>query len=158
MSERKLTAREDRAWRGFHRMRMELIAHLARDLSRDSGLTEADYAVLVNVAEAPGRRIRSRDLCHALSWERSRLSHQIARMEARGTVRREPCEFDARGFDVVLTDAGRAAIKAATPNHLASVRHCFADVLTPEQLDTLGDIADAIATHLAAEHEAHSTD
>ena len=96
--------------------------------------------------------MRAHDLSRFLEWERSRLSHQIARMEARGTVRREACPDDARGFDVLLTDAGLAAIRGATPGHLPVVRHCFADVLTPEQLDTVGDIAEAITHHLAIEH------
>jgi DNA-binding MarR family transcriptional regulator len=147
-----LDEREMRAWRGFHRLRAELVAHLSRELARDSGLTEADYAVLVEVSEAPGHRVRSRDLARALRWDRSRISHQLGRMEARGTVRRESCAEDGRSFNVVLTDAGMAAIEAAAPAHAAAVRHCFADVLTPEQLDTLGDIAEAITTHLASEH------
>jgi DNA-binding MarR family transcriptional regulator len=152
MAPRPLTRRENRAWRGFHHMRNQLTAHLARQLAGQSGLTEADYAVLVEVSEAPGRRIRSRDLGRKLGWERSRLSHQIARMEARGRVERAPCESDARGFDVVLTDAGLAAIEAAYPAHLATVRHCFADLLTREQLDSLAEIAETIADHLGAEH------
>lgn len=147
-----LDEREMRAWRGFTRLRAELVAHLARELARDSGLTEADYAVLVEVSEAPGRRMRSRDLARALRWDRSRISHQLGRMEARGTVRRESCAEDGRSFNVVLTDAGMAAIEAAAPAHVAAVRHCFTDVLTPEQLDALGDIAEAVTAHLATEH------
>jgi DNA-binding MarR family transcriptional regulator len=147
-----LEERESRAWRGYQRIRAELSAHLARQLSRDNGLSEADYAVLVAVSEAPGRRVRWRDLCRELGWEPSRLSHQIRRMETRCMVGREPCARDGRGFDVVLTDAGLAAIEEAAPRHLAAVRHCFADVLSLEQLDTLGDIADAITSHLASEH------
>ena len=144
--------RENRAWRGFQRLRTDLGAHLARQLAQECGLTEADYAVLVAVSEAPDQRIRSRDLCQTLRWERSRLSHQIARMEARGSVRRAPCEADARGFDVLLTDAGRAAIEAAAPIHLAAVRHCFVDLLTPQQLDVLGEIATTVTGHIAAQH------
>jgi DNA-binding MarR family transcriptional regulator len=87
-----------------------------------------------------------------LGWDRSRLSHQIARMETRGTVRRKSCSGDARGFDVVLTPAGQAAIEAAAPLHLQAVRHCFADLLTPAQLDALAEIADTVTAHLAAEH------
>jgi DNA-binding MarR family transcriptional regulator len=147
-----LDEREMRAWRGFHRLRAELVAHLARELARDSGLTEADYAVLVEVSDAPGRRMRSRDLARALRWDRSRISHQLGRMEARGTVRRESCAEDGRSFNVVLTDAGMTAIQAAAPAHVAAVRHCFTDILTPEELDTFGDIAEAITTHLATEH------
>ncbi len=152
MKPRWLNNREARAWHGFQHMRAQLTAHLARQLAQDSGLTEADYAVLVNVSEAPGRRMRSRDLGKALGWQRSRLSHQIARMEVRGTVERAPCDDDARGFDIVLTDDGLAAIEAAAPRHLAVVRHCFIDLLTREQLDTLADIADVVTGHLAAEH------
>ncbi len=83
---------------------------------------------------------------------RSQFSHQIARMEARGTVERAPCAGDRRGFDAVLTETGRAAIEVAAPKHLFAVRHYFADLLTAEQLDALGDIAEAITSHLAAEH------
>ena len=133
-------------------MRAELTAHLARELARESGLSEAEYGVLVEVSEAPGRRMRSRDLGSRLGWERSRLSHQIARMETRGTVHRAPCADDARGFDVMLTDAGLAAVESAAPAHLAAVRHCFADLLTREQLDTLGDIAETITDRLANQH------
>ncbi len=73
-------------------------------------------------------------------------------MEARGTVERVPCERDARGYDVVLTPAGLAAIEGAAPLHLKAVRHCFAEILTREQLGVLGDIADAITRLLAVEH------
>ena len=147
-----LDEREARAWQGFQRMRSELNGHLARQLERECGLTEADYAVLVVVSEAGGQRIRSRELCRALSWERSRLSHQIARMESRGTVERASCDGDARGFDVVLTKAGLDAIKTAAPLHLAWLRHCFMDILSPKQLDALADIAQAVTNHLADEH------
>ena len=133
-------------------MRAELTAHLAKELSRESGLSEADYAILVALSEAPDRRMRWRDLCRVLQWDRSRLSHQISRMEERGTVKRLPCKDDARGYDIVLTKSGFAAIDGAAPAHLAAVRHCFADLLTPEQLDTLGDIADVVHAHLEAEH------
>ena len=152
MEPRWLDEREERAWRGFQRMRTGLTAHLARELTRANGLTEAEYAVLVTVSEAPGHRIRSRDLGQALSWDRSRLSHQITRMQDRGTIKRESCPGDARGFDVILTPAGLDAIEAAAPLHLASVRHCFADLLTPQQLDALAGIAGTVTAHLAAEH------
>lgn len=147
-----LDERESRAWRGFNRLRADLIGDLSRRLGEECGLSWADYEVLVRVSEAPGRRIRARDLGRSLGWERARLSRQIARMQVRGTVERVRCEGDARGLDVVLTDAGLAAIKAAAPRHLAAVRHCFADLLTPQQLDALGDIAETVTNHLATEH------
>jgi DNA-binding MarR family transcriptional regulator len=156
MAPQWLDEREARAWRGFHYLRAELTSHLAGQLSRATGLSEAEYAVLVQLSEVEGQRIRSRDLGRRLGWERSRLSHQIARMEARGTVERANCVHDARGFDVALTQQGRAAIEAAAPLHLEEVRHCFIDLLTPEQLDVLGDIADVVVAHLEAEHDVSS--
>jgi len=152
MEPRWLNERENRAWRGFVSLRRELNARLARQLVNECGITDAEYVVLVHVSEAPARRIRSRELGRALGWERSRLSHQIARMEGRGTVTRLPCDGDARGFDVLITTAGLAAIEAAAPIHLTGVRDCFIDLLTEEQLDVLGDIAERITAHLANEH------
>lgn len=152
MTQRSLDPLQDRAWRAFHRLRTQLVAHLARQLSADCGLTEADYAVLVALSESPSHRLRSRELCRVLGWERSRLSRQISRMEGRGTVEREPCEYDARGFDVILTRDGLASIRGAAPQHLADVQHCFADVLSRQQLEALIGISDAINEHLEHEH------
>lgn len=147
-----LSEHEQRAWRAFHQLRTALPAHLARELNRDCSLSESEYAILVAVSEAPGGRIRSRDLCRALGWERSRLSHQIGRMEARGTVERAESVGDARGFDVVLTEQGGAVIASAAQLHLTSVRHCFIDLLTPEQLSALIEITETVTTHLTTEH------
>ena len=147
-----LSEEEEKAWRGFVALRIGLVGHLARQLAQDSGITEAEFEVLVVVSEAPGQRVRSRDLGKALNWERSRLSHQITRMEERGMVAREQCENDARGFDVVLTKAGLKAIQAAAPKHLEAVRHCFIDLLSPAQMKALANIADVVGEHLEAEH------
>lgn len=152
MGARWLDAREDRAWRGFHRLRAELLGHLSRQMANTCDLSVAEYEILVVVSEAPGRRIRARDLCRQLQWERSRLSHQISRMEARDLLARDRCATDARGFDVTLTDHGLATIEAAAPLHLEAVRHCFADLLTPEQLDALAEISAVICRHLVDEH------
>ena len=147
-----LSEEEEKAWRGFVALRIGLVGHLARQLAQDSGITEAEFEVLVVVSEAPGQRIRSRDLGKVLNWERSRLSHQITRMEERGMVAREQCENDARGFDVVLTKAGLKAIQAAAPKHLEAVRHCFIDLLSPAQMKTLTSISERVAEHLKEEH------
>ncbi len=147
-----LSKEEEKAWRGFVALRIGLVGHLARQLAQDSGITEAEFEVLVVVSEAPGQRIRSRDLGKALNWERSRLSHQITRMEERGMVAREQCENDARGFDVLLTKVGLKAIQAAAPAHLEGVRHCFIDLLTPAQMKTLSSIAEVVTEHLKKEH------
>jgi len=152
MEPKWLSGDEEKAWRGFVALRIGLVGYLARQLAQECGITEAEFEVLVVVSEAPGQRIRSRELGKALNWERSRLSHQIARMEERGMVAREQCENDARGFDVLLTKVGLKAIQAAAPKHLEAVRHCFIDLLTPAQMKALANIADVVGEHLATEH------
>ena len=147
-----LDERQEHAWRAFHAMRIHLLGHLARRLAAQSGLSEPEYEVLVKLSESPGHRMRSRDLGHALQWQRSRLSHQLDRMEKRGLLTREPCPTDARGCVAVLTDTGLESIDKAAKLHVADVRHCFAEVLTPKQLDGLTAAARAITQHLDAEH------
>ena len=152
MQQERLNERETRAWIGFQRMRIEVNEVLARRLARDFGLTEAEFVVLLRLSRIPERRQRARDLAAELHWERSRLSRQVSRMETRGTVRRAPSEGDARGYDVVLTDAGLAVFQAAWPVWVEGIRHCFADVLSAEQLDALAGIAETIEGHYNARH------
>ena len=140
---------EERAWRGYLRMRTLLTAQIGRDLADDSGLSDPDYTVLSNLSEAEGHRWRLNELAARMLWSKSRLSHQIARMQERGLVAREDCVTDGRGAFVVLTTNGLRAIKAAAPPHVASVRRHFVDLLTPDEIDTLATIANKVVDHLS---------
>jgi DNA-binding MarR family transcriptional regulator len=142
---------EARAWRGYMRMRTLLHAQIVRDLAREAGLSGPDYDVLSNVSEAEGHRSRLGDLAARMAWSRSRLSHQITRMEQRGLVTREDCVSDGRGAFVALTDAGLRAIEAAAPGHVASVRRHFIDLLSAEQLEALAEITETVVRRLAGE-------
>ncbi len=135
---------ETRAWRGFLRLHQVLRAELERELTRDAGLSLADYEVLVALSEADRRRLRMWALADILQWSRSRLSHQVARMQNRGLVRREDCLTDARGAYATLTSAGLAAIEAAAPGHLEGVRRHLLDQLSPEQIRALAEISEAV--------------
>ena len=145
---RWLTPSEDRAWRAWLAMTERLRAQIARDLLVDSGLSDADYMVLVHLSEAEGRRVRMNDLAARLNWSKSRLSHQLARMQARGLVQREECPSDARGAFAVLGAGGLAEIERAAPKHVASVRRHLIDVLDAEQLSQLSAIAELVVGHL----------
>jgi DNA-binding MarR family transcriptional regulator len=150
MSEpRWLDGAEDRAWRGYMRMRTLLHARILRDLAREAGLSGPDYDVLSHLSESAGRRSRLGELAARMAWSRSRLSHHITRMEQRGLVTREDCAVDGRGAFVVLTDAGFRVVEAAAPGHVASVRRNFVDLLSREQLDALTRITDTVVGHLA---------
>jgi DNA-binding MarR family transcriptional regulator len=147
-----LQANEALAWRGLHRIRQELMGHLGRNLMAKCGLSASEYELLVVLTEAPQRRMRFRDLCVRVGWDRSRLSRQLQRMEKRGFLTREDCPGDGRGVDVAVTPAGLSAIEAAAPIQLEAVRHCFVDVLTDQQLATFAEIAAAISAHFAVAH------
>jgi len=125
-----------------------LNAQVNRDLARDSGLSEPDYDVLSNLAEAPDQRGRLSELAARMLWSQSRLSHHISRMEQRGLVTREDCETDARGSVVVLTKQGQRTLEKAAPQHVESVRKHIIDQLSPDQIKALGDIAETVVGHL----------
>ena len=146
---RWLNANEARAWRGYLRMNTLLNAELARQLLADSGLSAADYDVLVILSETSDHRLRMRELGAQLLWEKSRLSHHITRMQGRGLVRREDCPSDARGAFVVITPQGLQAITDAAPAHVANVRRSFFDHLSSEEITMLGDLTHRIVGQLS---------
>lgn len=135
---------EHDAWRGWVEVGSRLDERLNRQLQRDSGLSSADYEVLVNLSEAEQGRLRSFQLGALIRWEKSRLSHHLTRMEKRGLIAREECPTDGRGAYVVLTPTGRSAIETAAPLHVEEVRRSFVDLLSEEQLQQLADITDVV--------------
>jgi DNA-binding MarR family transcriptional regulator len=145
---RWLNPHEQRAWRGYRRMRALLDLRLARDLMRDSGLSEADYDVLSTLGETDGHRMRLTELAAHMLWSKSRLSHHIGRMAQRGLVTREPCDDDGRGSVVALTASGREAIEAAAPRHVESVRRNFVDLIEPAELAALDALTERVVARL----------
>jgi DNA-binding MarR family transcriptional regulator len=139
---------EQRAWRTYLQMSSLLPAALNRQLQQDCGLTLPEYEVLVQLSEAPERRLRPFQVCEALNWEQSRLSHQLTRMERRGLVLRRECTADGRGAFVELTVAGADAITAAAPRHVATVRGLVFDRLSGAQRATFEQACAAIVTAL----------
>jgi DNA-binding MarR family transcriptional regulator len=128
-----LSAAQLRAWRAFMSVQMRMNFEMNRQLQGDSDLSLADYHVLNALAEAPGGRLQVSDLAALIGWERSRASHQLRRLCERGLAERVPSGADGRATDAILTKAGRAAIDAAAPSHVALVRRLFFDPL-PEEL------------------------
>jgi DNA-binding MarR family transcriptional regulator len=141
---------EQRAWRGYLAMHAQLANRLHRQLQADSGLSLPDFDVLVALTDREGDRARVGELAATLQWEKSRLSHHLARMQRRGLVAREDCPGDARGAFIVLTDTGRAAIEQAAPAHVATVRDLVFDQLSGEQVAALATITDRVLHRLQA--------
>jgi DNA-binding MarR family transcriptional regulator len=152
-----LNAREGRAWGAYIHAHDQIEVHLNRRL-QESGLSGADYSVLAALSALDGDRMAAHALCKVLGWEKSRLSHQLRRMEKDGLINREPNPADARSTLVCLLSAGRAAIEKAAPGHVADVRRNFIDLLTPDELDTLADLNERILHHLATNYDSPAVD
>jgi DNA-binding MarR family transcriptional regulator len=131
--------------------RHQLSVRLNRHLLQDSGMTGADYTVLSVLSEHPTGRMAAQELGTLLQWEKSRLSHQIRRMEQLGLIVREPNPADARSVIVSLQPAGRRIIEDAAPQHVYNVRQHFIDLFTPAELDTFADLNERVLRHLAEE-------
>ncbi|HWR84491.1 MAG TPA: MarR family winged helix-turn-helix transcriptional regulator [Rhodoglobus sp.] len=153
-----LTERERDIWVTFNLMRSQLDLTLERRLHADSGLSTPDYDVLATLLREPDRMMRSGRLAEFMGWEKSRLSHQLKRMEQRGLITRRECGDDARGVWVVATPDGVRVALAATRDRTAALREHFLDVLDDEQLAALraisGKVLDRINPSVCTEEPA----
>lgn len=127
---------------------MQLSDRLGRELQEMHGLTHCEYQIMVRLSEVPGERMRMSELAELTLLSRSRLSHQIDRMERAGLVRRENCEEDRRGAYAALTAAGREQLERAAPDHVDSVRRHFIEQMTSREFESLGQACEKVAIHL----------
>ncbi|MDH6143325.1 MULTISPECIES: MarR family winged helix-turn-helix transcriptional regulator [Kitasatospora] len=142
-----LTAREQRFWRAHLEVSKLLEYQLGRELAQYD-LAINDYEILVVLSESPDRRMRMTDLAAATLQSKSRLSHQITRMENAGLVLRQECPGDRRGLYAHLTEQGWQTLRKAAPDHVRSVRAHFIDRLDDDQLDATYQALAPIAEHL----------
>ncbi|GAA4114642.1 MULTISPECIES: MarR family transcriptional regulator [Streptomyces] len=138
---------EQCAWRTYLDVNRMLTYQMEKDL-QPFGLTNNDYEILVNLSESADKRMRMSDLAAATLQSKSRLSHQITRMETAGLVRRENCESDRRGLFAVLTEQGAETMEKVAPHHVASVRRHFIDLLSSGALADLRESLTPVAEHL----------
>lgn len=117
---------------------------LNKDLQDEHDLTMAEYRILVMLSESPDGSRRMSDLADGVLSSRSRLTHQVRRMEADGMVERSTCVDDGRGVLAVITDEGKRRLEEAAPTHVTSVRKHLVDILTPRELSVLGDIFEKV--------------
>jgi DNA-binding MarR family transcriptional regulator len=145
---RWLSDAEQRHWRSYLSATQLLAEQLQRDLQEHHGLSSADYEILVRLSETEDGRLRMSELAERALSSRSRLSHQINRMEQAGLVQRQTCESDRRGQWAVLTDHGRAVLVDAAPDHVESVRRHLLDPLSSAEFASLGRICAKLAASL----------
>lgn len=151
---RWLSEREQRAWRAYLDANQLLWETLDRQLQRDSGMSHADYEILVRLSEAPERTLRMSELSSRTQYSPSRLSHAMSRLEGLGWVRRRTCPSDKRGTLASLTDDGFGVLERAAHGHVSAVREAMFDALEPQQVEQLERISTAMRKRMCAGSEA----
>ncbi len=135
MTAQPLSPRELRLWYAFRVMGEDVLARVARDIAQATDISGPEFAVLSRLAALGKGEMRQQDLADALGWDKSRLSHQLTRMQQAALINRRYRR--GRAVHVVLTKTGRERLRAAIPVHADSVRRHLLSRLTPEQMDVI---------------------
>lgn len=143
-----LSGTELRAWRSYMVATLMLRQRLHRELAEQHGVSLMDYEVLVCLSSVPAHRLRMSELATMLGSTKSRLSHQVGRMEAAGYVRRGKDPDDRRGVTAELTPQGADVLRQAAPTHVEGVRDHFIDLLTGEEIVVIDQAFSRVLTHL----------
>ncbi|MEV0645954.1 MarR family transcriptional regulator [Phytomonospora sp. NPDC050363] len=136
VEERWLSETQARAWSQFIRTSQRLEQRLDRELKARHDLSHTQYEILVRLAEprTESGNVRMTDLAADLVTAKSAATYQIGQLVDRGLVARVKCPEDGRSTFVCLTEAGRALLERAAPDHLARVRELFLDTMSPAEL------------------------
>lgn len=135
-------------WRAYLDCTRLLLRALDRQLVRDAGLCSTDFEILVVLSESPARRLRMGELAEVMTATRGGVTRAVSRLVGEGWVRRVECEDDRRGMLAELTDQGAAKLADAAPGHVAAVRQCMFDVLSPHDVSRLAGLYTEMRSHL----------
>ncbi|CAA9353445.1 MAG: Transcriptional regulator, MarR family [uncultured Frankineae bacterium] len=151
MEPRWLDEQEMAAWLPLVRLLTTLPNALDTQLREEAGISHLYYQVLVMLSAAPEGALRMSELARTTGMSLSRLSRAVASLEERGWVERRPCPDDRRGQVAHLKDAGRRALEAAAPGHVAEVRRRVFDHLSREQVLQLRTLAERLLAATVSE-------
>ncbi len=146
---RWLTDTEMLVWRSYIVSTLMLRHRLHRELAEREDVSLIDYEVLVCLSSAEGGAMRMSELATMLGSTKSRLSHQITRMEAEGLVRRVRQTCDRRAVAAELTEQGAELLRRSAPTHVNGVRTHFVDLLTEQEQEVLGRAFSRVLAHLS---------
>jgi DNA-binding MarR family transcriptional regulator len=139
---------QQRAWLAYIRVQLRLSYEMNRQLLADSGMSLPDYDVLTALSVADGGRMQITVLAAQIGWERSRVSHHVRRMSARGLVTCALSAADRRVTEVTLTSHGRQALAEAAPGHVDLVRRLFFGGLPDDLVGPLGDALESVYANI----------
>lgn len=130
---RWLDDKEQALWRIIREFLWQFPSAMDRQLSVDSSMQTGEYSVLAVLSEGPATSLRPADIADNLRWDRSRLSHLLRRMEAKGMITRCSDSTDRRGQQIELTEAGWKTIREAAPSHVTFIREKLFDSLDQQE-------------------------
>jgi DNA-binding MarR family transcriptional regulator len=136
----KLDERRLAAWRALLASHAALVGRLGEELQDEKGLPLPWYEVLLWLNQAPEGRMRMGELAESLLLTPSGVTRLVDRMETDGLVQRQQCPSDRRGWNAVITSAGRSRLRSAAPVHLRGVERHFGRHLTDEEADLIADV------------------
>lgn len=143
MNEKPLSPRELRAWHAFIAMGEDVLERVGRDLARSTGLSGSEFAVLSRLASYGKGEMQQQELATAMGWEKSRLSHQLSRMQKRKLIERRA--GDGRATLIALAPAGRVKLEIALPIRAESVRRNLLSRLSVEQVETIIRVSNVLS-------------
>lgn len=143
-----LTPAETHVWRSVLIMGDLLRFRVSAEVRQVSDLSPTDHSVLLHLDEAPEGRVLQQRLATSMFWSKSRLSHQLTRMQARGLIERTTDE-EIHGVWVSITEAGSEVVRTIAPAQARAVRERLFALATEEELTTLVRLAD----RLIADHD-----
>ena len=135
MTIKPLSPQELRVWHAFMLMHEDVLGRVGRDITQATGLSGPEFGVLSRLASIGKGEMRQQELARIMAWDKSRLSHQLTRMQERALIERR--RADEKTVLVAMTKLGREKLDAARPIHAASVRRNLLSRLTQEQIDTI---------------------
>ncbi len=131
-------------WDRWMRAQRLLAQEIDRRLQSEFGISKPEFSVLMTLLRAPGREMRVADVAESLGWDKSRVSHQLTRMERRGLVVSSESGASGRRTGIGLTARGLQVVESAIRGHARNVRQCFFDLLSPEQAAAIGAWSDQV--------------
>ncbi|MCU1689155.1 MAG: hypothetical protein JWN61_2587 [Pseudonocardiales bacterium] len=125
------------AWGALLQVHAAVVPVLDQKLVTEAGMTLRFYDVLLELAAAPGRKLRMSDLADRVVLSRTRVSRLVDEMAAAGLLVREQNPEDGRSAYAALTDLGLRRYRQAAPTYLAGIEQHFAQHLPDRELKAL---------------------
>ncbi len=134
------TQTDHRSWVRLLRAHAALTRELSSRLESAQGLSLRDFDVLVQLYDAPDRRLRRIDLARTVILSPSGITRLLEGLERAGWVAKHHCDTDARVTYAVLTDAGVAKFEEARTSHVADLEELFVSRFSEDEHEHLAEL------------------